>query len=364
MATALSSVAWEASVLEPRPDRALEAQARRRFGVPLPSVRYFVAVPWVARAAIDLHVEFGLLLKLDQRTADLVALVVSQENSCRYCYAAVRTTLWYQGMDTARIERIERDLAHDAMHARTRATLDYARRQSRLGPAAARAARDGLRQHGVEADEFREIAFTVALTDFSNRLHTAAAVPALPLEGMPERAPYRWVRPLIDWIMRRHHARGHPVPAPVVDAHQPYARLVQAYAGSPIGAALARTLDEMWASPQLTRRCKLLIFAVVSRGLPCEICETEVGHALQREGLDAGTLARALRDLDAPELDAVERALLPFARETLWYEPAALQRRTRALLGALTAPQIVEAIAVAALANGLCRMTALVLEDA
>jgi adenylate cyclase len=47
-------------------------------GVPHVSMRYFAAAPWVARAVVDLHLEFGMLQRLDQRTADLIGLVVSQ----------------------------------------------------------------------------------------------------------------------------------------------------------------------------------------------------------------------------------------------------------------------------------------------
>ena len=144
----------------------------------------------------------------------------------------------------------------------------------------------------------------------------------------------------------------------------PYARLVTAYAGSPIAPVLARTLDEMWASPHLTRRCKLLMFAVVARGLACEVCALEVGAALRAEGLPEAALAQILTHLDAPELEPIERLLVPFARETIWYEPEAVQRRARALRDRLSAPQLVEAIGVAALANGLCRMSAMVTEHA
>jgi AhpD family alkylhydroperoxidase len=73
-------------------------------------IAYFASVPWLARAVIDLHPEYGLLMHLDQTVADLVVLVVSQENSCRFCYAAVRGLLWAQGMSWARIQRMEQDL--------------------------------------------------------------------------------------------------------------------------------------------------------------------------------------------------------------------------------------------------------------
>ena len=59
MDSALAQVAWESSLVEPGHDRALEAYARRRLGIPHMTVRYFLAAPWVARAVVDLHGEFA-----------------------------------------------------------------------------------------------------------------------------------------------------------------------------------------------------------------------------------------------------------------------------------------------------------------
>ena len=209
MTTLLERVAWEPSLIEPSPDRTLEAYARRKQGMPNPLVRYFAAVPWLARALVDLHPEYGLLMHLEQRVADLVSLVVSQENSCRFCYAAVRVMLWSQGMSLARIQHVEHDLTRADLPPRTVAALTFARSQSRSGPAA---------------------------------------------------------------------------------------------------------------------------------------------------------VGQVLTHLDAPELDAVERLLVAFARETIWYEPAPMQRRARALREHLSSAQVLEAIGVAAVANGLCRMGAMVLD--
>ena len=75
-------------------------------------------------------------------------------------------------------------------------------------------------------------------------------------------------------------------------------------------------------------------------------------------------MSRLLTHLDGPELDPVERLLMSYARETLWYEPATLQRHTRALREpAEQREQLVEAIGVAAFANGLCRMAAVVMTE-
>ncbi|HEX6017762.1 MAG TPA: hypothetical protein VFZ28_06660 [Burkholderiaceae bacterium] len=363
MASALAHVAWEPCVAEARHDRDLEAHARRRMGLPNPAVRYFAAAPWVARMAIDIHPEQGLLLQLDLHTADLVGLVVSQENACRFCFAAVRAVLWFQGMDRQRVLRVEQELVRPDLPVPVRAALDYARAQSRTGPAGAHPAWAALRAAGVGAAEAREIAFTVSVTDCSNRLHTALAIPPQPFERAPESLAMRVLRPLFERLTGAKRRHGSALAASSLPAGRPYARLLAAFGNSPIASALAQTFDAMWASQLLSRRCKLLMFAVVSRGLPCEVCELEVTRALQHEGLDAATVTRLLGHLDGPELEPIERLLMAFARETLWYQPAVLQRHTRALRGQLSAEQLIEAVGVVALANGVCRMAAVVMDE-
>jgi AhpD family alkylhydroperoxidase len=360
MGNALANVGWESCLIDPRRDRALETYARRKTGVPIPTVRYFTSAPWLARAIVDLHPEFGLLMHLDLHQMDIIELVVSQENSCRFCYAAVRMLLWAQGMSEARIQHIEQTLSQADLAPKTTAAIAFGRRQSREGPQGAQEARQILRDAGFSAEEMKEVAFVVGVTDFLNRLNTIPAIPVHTLERMPEQFHMRLLRPLIKRIVERKRFRGRAAPPERPPTH-PYAGLVNAYAGSPIALALRRTTQEMWESPILTRRCKLLMLAVIARGLDCQVCATEIEEALQREGVDEPVLVQVLTHLDAPELDDVERVLVRFARETIWYEPAALQRRARALCDRLSEPQFIESIGVASLANGLCRMGAMVM---
>ncbi len=359
--TALANVAWESCLVDPRRDRELETYARRKMGMPLPTVRYFAPVPWIARALVDLHVEFGLLIHLDNNIADVVSLVVSQENSCRFCYAAIRMLLWAQGMSEARIQRLEQVLSRADQDPKLAAAAAFARSQSRVGPQGAKEARAALRRAGFSEGEMQEIAYVVGITDFMNRAHTIPAIPVRPIERMPEQIHMRLLRPLLKRILEKHRFPGRPTPLerPPSD---PYVGIVKAYAGSPIAPVLARTIEEMWASPHLPRRCKLLMLAVIARGLGCDVCAFEIGDALQREGFDETTLGRIVAHLDGPELSELERLLVRFARETIWYEPAALQRRTRALRERLSEVQLLEAIGVASLANGFCRVGAMVME--
>jgi AhpD family alkylhydroperoxidase len=358
-APALQHVAWETCLLTPRRDNALESYARAKFGIPLPSIRYFVDVPWLARATVDLHPELGLLVHLDLPLGDLIQLAVSQENSCRFCYAAVRAMLRIQGMSEARIQRVESDLMRAELTPREVAAIAFARAQSRSSLSAAAKARQALLDTGVSHAEMKEVAFVTAMVDFLNRASTIPAIPPYGIETAPEQLHVRLLRPWIARALRSHRHRGQATPLGAVPSY-PYARLVEAFAGSPIAPALGKTLAEMWASPSLTLRCKLLLFAVIARGLGCEVCEREAARALQTEGLSETDVTNVLTHLDAPGLDPVERLLVPFARETIWYEPAPLQRRARMVRDQLSGTQFLEAVGVLALANGLCRLGAMV----
>ena len=359
MPRVLDHVAWEACLVEPHPHQGLEAYARRKTGIPFPSIRYFAPVPWLARALVDLHPEYGLLMYLDQNVADLLTLVVSQENSCRFCYAVQRALLWGLGMSEDRIQRLEQELSASPAP-RTVAAIAFGRSQSRTGPAGAWDARQALRRAGFSDEEIKEIAFTTAATDFLNRACTIPAIPVRPVERMPDQLRMRLLRPLIKRILERHRFRGQAMP-PEPTPSYPYGRLIKKYVGSPIAVALGRTIEEMLVSSHLTPRCKLLMFAIIARGLGSEVDALDIGEALEREGLNDLTFTRILTHLEAPELDDIERLLLRFARETIWYDPAALQRRARTLLDRLSVPQFLEAAGVAALANGLCRMAAMVM---
>jgi AhpD family alkylhydroperoxidase len=358
-AHALEQVPWESCLLTPTPDDAMESYARAKMGMPLPMIRYFVPVPWLSHAMVDLHPEYGLLMSLELELNDLIQLVVSQENSCRFCYAAVRGMLRIQGMSEERIRSIEGSLTRADLSPREEAALSFARALTRSTPAAASAAKQALLATGVSVSEMKEIAFATAVINFTNRAATTPAIPPYTMEQMPRKLHVRLLRPLIARMLRKTRSRGQATPLDGALSY-PYAGLVESFAGSPIAPALAKALAEMWASPVLTRRCKLLMFAVIARGLGCEACANEAARSLVKEDFSEDALANVLTHLDAPELDPVERLLVPFARETIWYEPAPLQRRARALRDQLTPTQFLEAIGVVSLANGLCRLGAIV----
>jgi hypothetical protein len=78
---------------------------------------------------------------------------------------------------------------------------------------------------------------------------------------------------------------------------------------------------------------------------------------LIEEGLEAGDVGEILSRLASPKLDELEAVIVPFARETIWYRPAQIQRRGRELRARLSNEQFIDLVGVAALANAVCRMS-------
>ncbi|HUP91829.1 MAG TPA: hypothetical protein VM074_06235 [Solimonas sp.] len=355
MTSPLADTAWESCLLEPLKDPALESYALRHGGIPHPTVRYFARAPWVARMLVHWLPDHGLLVELELHLADLVGLVVSQENSCRFCYAAVRALLRIQGMSEERVQRLEQQLSRAEVEPALAVAVRFTRRMSRSDPRLVADDIGALRQAGFSEVAIRDLVFTIASNVLMNRTSTMPAVPPGEFERMPDLLAVRWLRPLLAGWMGRFRKPGQVTP-PAASAVGPYAGLIDAYAGSPVAGLLRETLDEMWRADTLTRRCRALLFAVVARALNCAASQAELAALLAGEGVSEAQLDEVLAHLDAPWLDPVERPLVRFARETVWYEPQRLQQRTREMAGALSAAQLTDAIGTLALANALCRM--------
>jgi len=153
--------------------------------------------------------------------------------------------------------------------------------------------------------------------------------------------------------------RGRRVPPmlPPSPNPDPFARLVTAVAGSPFARILRDIVDQAMASPVLPRRTKLLMIAVIARAVGCAYCESETRAGLGVEGLDSGAVDEILAILGSAKLDGRDALLIPFARETVRYQIAGIQRRTRNLARELTTEEVIEAVGIAALANSLARLS-------
>jgi AhpD family alkylhydroperoxidase len=357
MSSPLTQVAWNHCLLEPTPDRQAEAELRRNIGSAPSWVRYYLSCPWLPKAAIQFGIENSLLVHLDFPTVEILSLVVSQENSCRYCYAVTRMQLRMLGMSEERVQQLEQRLATGQLEPKIGEAVRFARRMSRCAPLVTRADLEPLRAAGYSDCEIPELAFVVACTGFFNRISTIPALPPQSWEQLADRWFIRLFRPLVARTIRGWRKRGEPVSfsrAP----QGPFAALLLQFAGSPIGLVLASALDDLWASRILSPRCKALMFAVIGRGMGSDDSPQEVMQVLQAEGVSPATAHQILAHPGGADLDPNESALLAFARDSIWYEPIQIQRRARELRERFSVAQIVEAIGVVSLANAICRLRA------
>jgi AhpD family alkylhydroperoxidase len=352
----LESVAWEACWLEPQRDPELERLARRELGSVPSLFSYFEACPWIARSLVTIHPYRVRLVFVDFALADLIGLVVSQDNSCRFCYATQRMLLRAQGYPDARIRELESDLRAAELEPRARAALEFAKRVSRASPRPCELDRARLREAGWSDEAIRELAFLTVAHAYYNRVATIPAIPVERAERLARSPLLRLFVPLTRRALRRRQERGERERAAPAWRSAPYGELVLRLDGLPAAGALRRLLDEALVSDALPRRAKLLVFAVVARGLDCPHSEREAAQLLAAEGLGASALEHALAHLGAPELDPLEAAVLRFARETIRFQPVEIQRRARSLAGRIGDRQFLELVGTAALANAACRL--------
>ena len=354
--SALQNVEWEPCLLEPTRNEALERELRQVLGVVPDWTPYFFCCPWVVRVFIEFE-SLGLA-HTDPEFAEMVGLVVSQDNSCRYCYAAHRALLRVLGIPERTIRKLEENLIAAEVTPRMKLGLDFVRRVSRANPIPCAADREPLLAAGYAPAAVDELAFLASVHVFANRLTTLPAIPPQTMERLPDLWSMRVLQPLLGWQLRRRRRRQGNGAAPTQPMSGPFPQLVAALDGLPAARFQRRVIDAAWASPFLSARARALVFAVVARGLGCPLSEREGVRLLAAEGVEQRDAEEILAHLASPRLDPLESVIVPFARETIWYRPAEIQRHARRVRDRLTAEQFVDLVATAALANALCRLSA------
>jgi AhpD family alkylhydroperoxidase len=354
---AVAQIPWGECLVPPRAIPAdLAAEVRRSYGMVPGWVPRVAALPWLVRAFRN--ISESPVAYLPGRLQEMAHLVVSRDNSCRYCYGAQRAFMRVLGYDPREIERLEQDDLI-GLAPPERLALEYARKVSRVSPRPGAAERAALERTGLSPQAVVELTAVAANTVFPNRVSTLTALPPESFDGPVQRVVTRLLRPLLARRLARHPRAPEPPPAPNDGVG---AAVVHALGDSPAAGLLRRAIDEALASPVLPRRTKLLMLGVVARALECRASERDVTAALVAEGLDARDVADALAHLASPCLDAREARLLPFARETVRCEPVEIQGRTRELVATLdlSVEQLLEVVGMTALANTLCRASVLV----
>lgn len=354
----LQAIEWEDCLLEPVRNPQAERYVRRTLRMVPHAARFFLDSPWIVRAVVRFDLSQVRLAYVRPDLAELIALVVSQENACRYCYAATRSVLKILGLPEERIRRLEDDMLLADLGRPEKAALEFARRVSRATPLASGLDAEPLLEAGYGVDAIKEITFLAALNVYYNRIATLPALPTAPMEELAEHWYMKMLRPLAARFLRARRKPGRPERLSEEHRTGPFAEFVLALDGLPAAAPLRLLIDDALSSPVLSRRAKALVFAVVGRGLACPVSEREAYRLLQEEGLRPEQVDTILANLSSAELDPVERVIVPFARETIWYRPVQVQRRAREIRERLSREQFIELIGVAALANAICRLSA------
>src|SRR5262245_7635826 len=354
----LQDVAWESALVEPRRDPDLERRVRRELGSVPEFVPYLAACPWLVHALLEGALFQARLLHLELELGELAFLVVSRDNSCRYCYAETRTMLRVLGLPPGRIDRMEQELAGSEIAPRERGALALARRFSRANPLPQAADLHALERTGLGREGALELLFAATSAVVANRATTIPALPPEHVEHAREPLRQRLLRPFLERTLRAKHRRARPERLAPEQKSAPFGETVARFDGLPAGPALRRILDGCWSGEGLPPTTRALVFAVVARGLGASAAEREARRLAAGAGVGEGAFEDALRHLSATGATRAETQLLAFARETLWYEPARIQRRARPLRDALGPERFLDLVGATAVANAICRLSA------
>jgi alkylhydroperoxidase family enzyme len=359
MALLLSEIQWSDPVLPAAHDAEWEAELKRR-GVPVLELDRRVApIGWLREAAYE-----GMSympVALPERLHRMGSLVTAQENSCRYCYGANRALMKLLGYSESFIQRVERDVQLAELNDKERAYIAFCRSLARSRPRPAAAERAALLELGYSPAQIGEIAFSISMACFYNRVSTLLACPPeLKFERMAG-GPFRWVLALAIPLKKK-LAPGRPVKAdPDRDSLTagPFGEVLAPLAGLRAASVMKAALDGSFESGLLSRRAKALMFAVIARALDCSHCEAEATRLLIEDGLAPAEVESAMATLGSACLAQREAGLLAWARDTVSYEPSSIQQKTRTLGAGLGPAALLEAVGVASLANGTVRLASL-----
>lgn len=359
MAEMLSDIQWSEPVVPVTRDAAWEAELKRRGAQPMEVDRRVASIPWLREASYE-SMNY-VPDTLPERLYRIGNMVTSQENSCRYCYGATRAFMKVIGYSESFIQQVERDAQMAELDDKERAYLAFCRSLARSRPRPAEAERAALLKGGYSPTQIGEIAFAISLGCFFNRVTTLIACPPeQKLERMAN-GPMRWLLAIAMPLMKK-LAPNKPAVSLLDDATLaagPFGVVLAPLAGLRAGSIMKAALDGSFEPGTLSRSAKALIFAVVARTLGCPHCEAESIRLLLEEGLTRTEIANAMTTLRCPSLPQREAGLLPWARDTVYYTPSTIQRTTQALGAELGDAALLEAIGVAALANGTVRLAML-----
>src|SRR2546422_47339 len=161
LAAATANLEWGECIVPAAPvPPALQAEVRKAVGAVPGWLARLAPSPWLVRALCEIIARPFAHAPLE--VCNLVALVVSQENSCRYCYGVQRAVLKIFGQRDEHIDALVRDAQVSQLTPAARAALDLARRLTRANPRPGGGDFEALVRAGFSRPAAAEIVFAAA----------------------------------------------------------------------------------------------------------------------------------------------------------------------------------------------------------
>ena len=349
---------WGTPLVEPRSAPDIERQFRRRIGMVSGAVPYVVPHPWLYRPFLFLSAP--TLSYVDQTFASAISFIIARDNSCRFCYSTFRTLLRLSHFSPADLNDLETHFAAQDFDRREEWGLRFAVRLSRCRDVPD--VLDRLRALDYSEGAIREIAGISVLNLASNRIGTMLSIPVSAFEEMADRwyfRPWRSVAmPLLQFSQRWSDGRD------VLQneaADGPLSDWVHQLRGTTVGT-LVREFVGTWldAERPLSLKAKLLMLAVVARGVEADGLEAHVRERLVEEGsTPPDAFDDAIDHLGGPAVDDRIEPLLRLARASIRYDFGPIKRVAWTCTEALDRAETLEVIASVSLANAVARLETL-----
>lgn len=295
---------------------------------------------------------------LSRSLKSLIALVVSQDNSCRYCVQSTRFTMLASGFSQREVQNILADLYGPSLPEGDRAALTFARRLSRSNPRPAPDELRALQDHGFTAPAITEIAAVTAATIVANRIGTASNLQPMHIPDNVDRWYHTFTRLIARRRINRERRLRNARARESSEYDGPGARLLDSLPDVPAVHGFRHILRLAWGESTIPLRTRAMMAGIVGRLVQCGVSQQIARYWLERGGLSGDEVEALFARLDTRSLHASDRRVLELARTSVRVQnPAPLVRQTRALSEQDSTEVADDAILFLAVANAMCRFT-------
>jgi len=347
---------WGDPVIPIHRDPEWEAEVKSELGFVTDLLKRVSPSPWIRKACLKWPTL--KVTMFPRKLGDIATLVTAQENACRYCFGVARSQMQLYGYSGKMISSIERKMHVADLDEKERTFIRFCRDLARSNPRPPKEDMDKLASLGFSKLAVTEMAFHIANSCFINRVATFISSPPMyQIENLSGSFLFgRILRPLIARLLKSKEWTSEDA---IPEGTKSFPGVVDALSGTAGAVLLNEALEGAFSSNILSKELKVLMFAVISRSLDCAFCQAETGKMAKDLGFKEDEYEKALLTLTSPRLNAVERKILTWTRETVHFQTGTIQKHIRGLAKEVESTVLLESIGVAALANTTVRLAVL-----